>query len=204
MPILTIAVAFSAVAKKNEGLLSILAEELPKYGIDTPLRICHFLSQLSHESAGFTIMQENLNYSSEGLLKIFKRYFSPELAKHYQRKPQMIANKVYANRMGNGGESSGDGWKYRGRGFIQLTGKSNYIKYSKLVFRDDRLVTNPDLATDLKTACLIACEFWKENSLNTLADKDDVHSITKKINGGLNGIEHRKELLAKAKQAIGV
>lgn len=204
MPILTIAVAFTAVAKKNEGLLSILAEELPKYDIDTPLRVCHFLSQMSHESAGFTVLQENLNYSSEGLLKVFKKYFTPETAKVYHRKPQMIANRVYANRMGNGSETSGDGWKYRGRGIIQLTFKSNYTKYSKLIFKDNRLLDNPDLAIELRTACLVACEFWKENNLNSLADKDDIYSITKKINGGLNGLEHRKELLEKAKKAIGI
>lgn len=202
--ILNIAVVFNAVAKKNDGVLAALCEEMPKYSIDTPLRICHFLSQLSHESAGFSVTQENLNYSEQGLLKIFPKYFKDGLEKKYARKPQMIASRVYANRMGNGPEDTQDGWKFRGRGFVQLTFKSNYTMYSKLIFGDDLLVKNPDLALETVTAVKIACEFWKQNGLNALADKDDVLSITKRINGGTIGIDHRKQLLEKAKKALGI
>jgi putative chitinase len=204
MGLLCIAVAFNAVAKKNEGLLSILSEEMMKADINNPLRICHFLAQMSHESAGFTVLQENLNYSEQGLLKIFPRYFKDGLEKRYAKKPILIASRVYANRMGNGAEDTQDGWKYRGRGIIQLTGKSNYKKYSELIFGDDHLVKNPDLALDLKTACKIACAFWNENNLSDLADKDDLNNITRRINGGLNGLAHRKELLEKAKKMVGI
>jgi len=204
MGLLTIAVAFTAVAKKNDNLLRILSEEMIDYEINTPLRVCHFLAQLSHESAGFTRLTENLNYSAEGLLRIFPRYFKNGLETQYARNPQKIANRVYANRMGNGNEASGDGWRYRGRGIIQLTFKNNYSTYSSLIFGDNRLVENPDLASDVSVACKIACAYWSVNNLNDLADKDDIRNITRKINGGLNGIQHRTELLNKAKKAIGI
>ena len=202
--LINIAVAFTAVAKKNDGLLSVLSEEMIKAGIDTPLRICHFLAQMSHESAGFTILQENLNYSAQGLLKIFPRYFKDGLEVKYARKPEMIANRVYGNRMGNGAEDTGEGFKYRGRGIIQLTGKDNYRVYSQSIFGDNRLLENPDLASDISVAAKIACAFWVRNKLNDLADKDDVVGITRRINGGTIGLDHRKELLNKAKQSIGI
>jgi putative chitinase len=204
MPTLNIAVAFNAVAKKNDGLLSILAEEMPKYGIDTPLRICHFLAQLSHESNGFTVNKENLNYSAEGLRKIFPKYFKDGLEYKYARKPESIANRVYANRMNNGPEDSGDGWKYRGRGYVQITGKFNYEKYSKIIFGDSRLLENPDLALDMSVAVKIACAYWRATDCNSAADKDDVIAVTRKINGGTIGLVHRQELTTKAKNAIGI
>lgn len=199
-----IAVAFGAVAKKNDGILRVLSEEMINSGIDTPLRICHFLAQMSHESAGFTVLQENLNYSAQGLLRVFPKYFKDGIEVKYARKPEMIANRVYANRMGNGAEDTGDGFKYRGRGIIQLTGKDNYRVYSQDIFGDSRLLENPDLASDISVAAKIACRFWIKNNLNELADKDDIRTITRKINGGFNGLDHRTELLNKAKKAIGI
>lgn len=202
--LINIAVAFTAVARKNDGILQVLSEEMVNAGIDTPLRVCHFLAQMSHESAGFTVLQENLNYSAQGLLKTFGRYFKDGSEVRYARKPQMIANRVYANRMGNGAEDTGDGWKYRGRGIIMITGAFNFEKYSKIVFGDKRLLDNPDLASEISVAAKIACAYWNENKLNELAEKDDVVGITKIINGGLIGIEHRKELLNKAKKSVGI
>lgn len=173
---------------------------LDKYDVDTPLRQAHFFGQLEHES-GLKPIQENLNYSSEGLSKIFKKYFQTIiLANKYARKPEMIANKVYASRMGNGDESSGDGWKYRGRGFIQLTGKSNYIQLSKDTGID--FVNNPDLLLEEVNAMLSALWFWKRNGLNNFADKDDVKSITKRINGGFIGLEDRIKKVNKWKQKL--
>lgn len=204
MPLLNIAVVFNSVARKNDGILSVLSQEMVKSGIDNPLRICHFLAQLSHESAGFTVIQENLYYSEKGLLKNFGRYFKDGLEKKYAGKPKLIASRVYANRMGNGAEDTGDGWKYRGRGFIQLTGRANYEKYSKIIFGDSRLLENPDLALDYLVASKIACSYWNDKNLNTLADKDNALAITKLINGGTNGLEHRKQLTEKAKAALGI
>lgn len=200
---LLVAAAFCAVAKKNEVLISLFAKEMQEFGICEPLQICHFLAQLSHESAGFAIIQENLNYSEQGLNKTFSKYFKDGLAAKYARKPQSIASRVYANRMGNGAEDTGEGWKYRGRGYTQLTGKFNYEKYSKIIFGDSRLLENPDLALEASVAVKIACAFWIENGCNSLALKDDVVGVTKRINGGTIGLEHRKELTDKAKKAIG-
>lgn len=204
MGLLTIAVAFTAVAKKNDDLLKVLSEEMMDHEINTPLRSSHFLAQMSHESAGFTRFVENLNYSSEGLLKIFGKYFKNGLEEQYARQPQKIANRVYASRMGNGDEASGDGWRFRGRGIIQITGRNNYKLYSQLIFKDDRLLQNPDLAADLSVACKIACVYWSVNKLNELADRDDLIGITRRINGATIGIAHRRDLLNKAKKAIGI
>lgn len=210
--LISIAVAFTAVANKNDGILKVLSEEMINSGIDTPLRVCHFLAQLSHESAGFSRDKENLNYGEAGLLKTFGKYFKDGLEKKYARKPEMIANRVYANRMGNGSEDSGDGWKFRGRTWIQLTGKNNYAKYSKIIFGDTRLLENPDLALDPTVSAKIACAFWNQSNLNKFADKDDVDAVSDLINRGKQtsakgdaiGYAHRLELTNKAKKAIGI
>lgn len=170
---------------------------LNKYSVNTPIRIAHFMAQIEHES-GLKAISENLNYSAEGLLKTFKKYFTKETALACERKPQSIANVVYANRMGN--NSPGDGWKYRGRGFIQLTGKDNYSALTKDTGID--FVNNPDLLLEEANAMVAALWFWGKNKLNTLADKDDVLAVTKKINGGTNGIDHRKELVVKYKKLL--
>jgi putative chitinase len=179
-----------------------------KYGINTPLRIAHFMAQIEHES-GLKPISENLNYSKLGLLNTFGKYFSDDVldkdgnikvigtATLYARKPEKIANRVYANRIGNGNEASGEGWKYRGRGFIQITGKENYFRLANDTDLD--CLKNPDLLLEEANAMISALWFWNLKKLNIFADKDDIISITKKINGGLNGIEHRKQLLKKYK-----
>lgn len=174
---------------------------LESYGINTPIRVSHFMAQIEHES-GLKPISENLNYSLNGLMKLFGKYFDNKIsiASDYQRTPEKIANRVYANRMGNGNEASGEGWKYRGRGFIQITGKENYFHLQ--VDTDLPLLKNPDLLLEEANAMLSACWFWKKKGLNSLADKDLIKAITKHINGGYNGIEHRKELLVKWKQEL--
>lgn len=170
---------------------------LGNYKINTPLRLAHFFAQLAHES-NLKPIEENLNYSEAGLLKTFPKYFNKEQAKQYARKPQAIANRVYANRMGNGDEKSGDGWNYRGRGFIQLTGRNNYLLLSK----DTRIdyISNPDLLLNEADSMIAALWYWSKNNLNTHADKDDILTITKRINGGTNGLTDRKNKLSKYKQ----
>ena len=170
-----------------------------KYKVNTILRIVHFMAQIEHESH-LKPISENLNYSKEGLLKIFPKYFNNETSSIYSRKPEKIANKVYANRMGNGDEKSGDGWKYRGRGFIQLTGKDNYKNLSKDAEID--FIKNPDLLLEEANAIIAALWFWNKNNINRFADKDDIEGVTKVINGGYNGLEDRKKLLAKYKKGL--
>lgn len=178
---------------------------LNSYHVNTPLRLAHFWAQIKAES-DLKPISENLNYSSESLKRVFGKYF-PTIAKanEYARKPQLIANRVYASRMGNGNESSGDGWKYRGRGFIQVTGKNNYIKLSK----DTRIdyLNNPDLLLREADALISALWYWNVNRLNVHADKDDIDAISDIINigretiayGDANGFSHRAENLKKYK-----
>ena len=163
------------------------------YKVNTLLRLSHFLAQCGHESANFRAVKENLNYSAEGLNKTFKKYFPTlDSAKDYARQPERIASKVYANRMGNGNEVSKDGFKYLGRGFIQLTGKANYIEFDKSVPED--IITNPELVAT-KYPLASAAWFWDKNGLNAIADKGAtdavVKSITKRVNGGTIGLEDR-------------
>jgi predicted chitinase len=181
-----------------EQYIGDLEKALPKYGIaDSRLRLAHFFAQILHESGCLRFDMENLNYSSEALGKVFSRYFTTrEEADAYARQPEKIANRVYANRMGNRSEASGDGWRYRGRGLIQLTGRNNYKAFAEWV-GDDRVVDDPDLVSS-EYAVHSAVFFWDRNNLNKLADKDDVVGLTRKINGGENGLAHRRELLNKA------
>ena len=169
-----------------------LVNILPEYDIDTPKRVAAFMAQCGHESGGFTLMQENLNYSAKGLVGTFKKYFPTEAhAKPYERKPEMIANRVYANRMGNGDEASGEGWYFRGRGIIQITGKNNYTKCSQSLFESNVLVENPDLLLESEYAIHSACWFWSAARLNELSDIGDMKTMTKRINGGYIGLEDR-------------
>ena len=188
--------------KHPEDLAEVLTEQFEKYEINTVNRAAGFLAQCGHESAGFTILKENLNYSAEGLNKIFKKYF-PTLAdaQPYHRQPEKIANKVYGGRMGNGPESSGDGFKFCGRGAIQLTGRDNYTKFAKSVG-----MTVEEAVADLETldgAIESACWFWKTNGLNAICDTDDIVKMTKRINGGTIGLEDRKKHYAEAKHLLG-
>ena len=170
-----------------------LSKILPLYGIDTQKRIAAFISQCAHESADFKVLRENLNYRPTTLRKTFSKYFSTDsLAIEYCSKPNKqaaIANRVYANRMGNGDEYSGDGYRYCGRGLIQLTGKENYSKFAKSlsISTDDAL----SYITTFDGAVHSACWFWKTFSLNEYADNGDVASMTKLINGGNNGLSDR-------------
>jgi putative chitinase len=180
-----------------------LPEVISKFKIDTPLRLAHFLSQTAHESANYTRTIENLNYSEQGLLTTFKKYFTPATAKEYARKPEKIANRVYANRMENGPESSGDGWKFRGRGYIQLTGRSNYKAFDAFVPED--IVSNPDLVAT-KYPLLSAAWFWSVNNLNSIADKGtNSTAVRKKINGGTIGLtdtQNKFNIFYKALQPV--
>lgn len=169
-----------------------------RFEINTPDRIAAFLSQIGHESAELTAVVENLNYSAAALIKTFPKYFTQQLAEQYARKPEMIASRVYANRMGNGGELSGDGWKYRGRGAIQLTGKNNYQAFAnEMGMTLDQVV---EYLTGAEGAIMSAGWFWHTNSLNRFADNQDVRGLTRAINGGTNGLAHRQELYEKATQ----
>ena len=176
-----------------DSVITMIPEVASKFEINTPLRLAHFLAQCGHESGGFKLTQENLNYSAKGLNGIFKKYFPTEAdAKPYERNPQKIANKVYGNRMGNGVEATGDGWKFHGRGFIQLTGKDNYTAFTKSIGED--CVTNPDLVAS-KYALASAAWFFNKNGLHKMADGGandaTVTSITKRVNGGTIGLPDR-------------
>jgi putative chitinase len=167
-----------------------LSQLLPDYDINTPQRIAAFIAQCSHESGGFTALKENLNYRAVTLRKIFPKYFpTDDLANAFAGKPEMIANRVYASRMGNGDEASGDGYRYCGRGLIQLTGKNNYQAFA------DSLEMNvedvPDYLSTFEGAAQSACWFWESNNLNRFADAGDVKGLTKAINGGYIGLEDR-------------
>lgn len=174
---------------------SIIAE-IPsvsnKFGVNTGLRLAHFLAQTGHESGGFKVFSENLNYGAKGLVGIFGKYFTAESAAAYERKPEKIANIVYANRMGNGNQASGEGYKFRGRGAIQLTGKENYTAFDKTV--EDDILANPDLVAT-KYPLLSAAWFWNKNGLNAIADTgatdEVVTKITKRVNGGTIGLPDR-------------
>jgi putative chitinase len=176
-----------------DAVIQMIPDTAAKFQINTPLRLAHFLAQCGHESGGFRVTQENLNYSAKGLAGIFKKYFPTEAAAApYARQPQKIANKVYANRMANGSEASGDGFKFRGRGYIQLTGRDNYTQFGKAIGED--MAANPD-AVSSKYALLSAAWFWSKNGLNKLADAGStdatVTSITKRVNGGTIGLADR-------------
>ena len=178
-----------------------LDRQFAKNQIDTPLRMAHFLAQVVHESLYMRVVAENMNYSAARLLQVFSKYFTAAQAKAYERKPQRIGSRVYGGRMGNGDEASGDGYRYRGRGLIQLTGKSNYRKFAEWIGAD--VVTQPDLVAS-QYAVHSAVYYWVSRSLNELADIDDVKQVTKRVNGGYNGLPDRVALLDKAKAILAV
>lgn len=179
--------------KLNVAIMSEVASIVDKFNITNPLRLSHFLSQCAHESANFTALRENLNYSIDGLLKIFPKYFKDRAtAEAYARKPEKIGARVYANRMGNGNEESGEGYKFRGRGYIQLTGKDNYKQFG--VFVGEDLVNTPDLVAT-KYPLTSAAFFFNKNGLWAICDKGDsvdiVTQVTKRVNGGTHGLDDR-------------
>jgi putative chitinase len=170
--------------------------------ISTGSRMAAFVSEVGHESMNFTRMSENLNYSAEGLHKTFPRYFpTQDLCNHYARQPQRIANRVYASRMGNGPEASGDGYRYRGRGFIQITGRENYIGFAK--FMEMTLEDAVGFMETREGAAMSAAWFWTAHGLNTLADQGRYRDLTIRINGGLNGWDDRLAHYERAKRLLG-
>lgn len=178
-------------------------DELPacidKFDINTELRLAHFLAQCAHESGNFKRVEESLNYSAERLLVIFPKYFDRDKAVKYARNPRAIANIVYANRMGN--DAFGDGWLYRGRGYIQLTGKNNYSAFAKTV--SDDILRNPDLVAT-KYPLVSAAFFWQSKNCNEAADADRISLVTKLVNGGAHGLEERKKYFENYYTLIGV
>ena len=176
-----------------DAVIAQLPDTIAKFELNTPLRLSHFLAQAGHESGGFKAVNENLNYGAKGLLSIFKKYFpTEEKAKLYERKPEKIANLVYGSRMGNGAEASGEGFRFRGRGYIQLTGKDNYKAFDAVVA--ESIIDNPDLVAT-KYTLLSAAWFFNKNGLHKIADQGAtdavVTSVTKRVNGGTIGLTDR-------------
>jgi len=184
-----------------DAVIAQIPDTAAKFNITNPLRLAHFLAQCGHESGGFKAVSENLNYSAKGLVGTFPKYFNSTTAAQYERKPEMIASRVYGSRMGNGDEASKEGYKFRGRGYIQLTGKSNYTNFAKFIGEDT--VANPDLVAT-KYPLASAAFFFDSNKLWSICDKgaDDatVTAVTKRVNGGTIGlsdrIKHFKEYYA--------
>jgi len=173
-----------------DGWYEALSSVLPEYEIDSPQRVAAFIAQCTHESGGFKRLKENLNYKAESLVRVFPKYFpSLDLAKQYAHDQEKIANRVYGGRMGNGDESSGDGFRYCGRGLIQLTGRNNYTKFAESIGMTVEEV--PSLLETFEGAVKSACWFWKTNNLNQYADAGDILTMTKRINCGTIGLEDR-------------
>ena len=175
---------------------------LPDYDITTPQRIAAFLAQTAHESGGYTALHENLNYKAESLMRVWPRYF-PDIAtaNRYAHNPEMIANRAYAGRMGNGDEASGDGWRYCGRGLLQVTGHDNYQAFADSV--GIPVEQAPDFLQTFEGAVQSACWFWETNNLNQYADAGDILTMTKRINGGTLGLDDRTARYQHALQVLG-
>jgi putative chitinase len=179
-----------------------LEQALPDYDINTPPRVAAFIAQCAHESGGFRALKENLNYRAVTLRKVFPKYFpNDEIAAQYAQKPEMIANRVYSNRMGNGDEASGDGFRYCGRGLIQLTGKNNYQNFADSI--ETPVEEIPEYLATFEGAVQSACWFWEANNLNQWADAGDILTLTKRINGGTIGLEDRKKHYEHALHVLG-
>jgi len=179
--------------------LSAAAE---RFDISTPARLAAFIAQTAHESANFKRLVENLNYSAEGLRKTWPSRFDAETAAAYARQPERIANRVYANRIGNGDEASGDGWRFRGRGPIQITGRENYHKCGAALGLP--LLIRPQLLEERDAGALSAAWFWATHGCNGIADTGDFTALTKRINGGTHGLQDRTRIWSRAKAALGV
>ena len=175
-----------------DAVIAQIPDTAAKFNITNPLRLAHFLSQCGHESGGFKAVSENLNYSAKGLVGTFGKYFNSTTAAQYERKPEMIASRVYGSRMGNGDEASKEGYKFRGRGYIQLTGKSNYAGFTKFIGED--CIANPDLVAN-KYPLASAAFFFDSNKLWSICDKGadtaTVTAVTKRVNGGTIGLDDR-------------
>jgi putative chitinase len=183
-----------------ESCVDALVTTCEKFEINTPERVAMFLAQIGHESAGLSVMKENLNYRADRLAVVFPKYFRDVNPADYAHNQEAIANRVYANRMGNGNEDSGDGYRFRGRGFIQCTGKSTYMAFANNMEMD--LDDAVDYMETIEGAAMSAGWFWNRTNLNQWADNGDVLTVTKKINGGTNGLDERQHLYDKALSLI--
>jgi putative chitinase len=180
-----------------------LEDTFEKYEINTPKRQAAFIGQCAHESNNFKTLEENLSYSAEGLMRTWpSRFPTLEIAQQYARNPEKIANKVYGGRAELGNTEEGDGWKFHGRGIVQLTGRSNYTVCGQALGRP--FAETPELVLDPENACLSAGWFWNKKNLNSLADSGDVETMTRRINGGLIGLDDRKAKIAKALSVLSV
>jgi len=180
-----------------------LSQCLPDYDINTPRRVAAFIAQCSHESGGFKYLSENLNYKAESLMRVWPKYFKDiTTAVRYAHNPERIANRAYANRMGNGDEASGDGWRFCGRGLIQLTGKDNYQSFADSI--ETKLEDIPHYLATFEGAVQSACWFWETNNLNKWADAGDIVTLTKRINGGTLGLDDRMKHYTHALHVLGV
>jgi putative chitinase len=193
--------AFDLEDGTAEKYIDALNAAMEEFEINTPERIAMFLAQCCHESGHFRAVSENLNYKAESLTRVFPKYFRDVDPNDYAKQPEKIANRVYGNRMGNGDEHSGDGYRYRGRGLIQLTGKDNYTHCGDALDKD--LHEEPDYLTTPEGAARSAAWFWHKNNLNHFADANDILTCTKKINGGTIGLEERTELYEEALKTFG-
>jgi putative chitinase len=181
---------------------SALERCLPDYDINTAKRVAAFMAQTCHESGNYKFLKENLNYRAASLMKVWPRHFpTQEMANQYANKPEMIANKAYSNRMGNGDEASGDGWRYCGRGLIQLTGKSNYQRFADSI--EIKVEEVPPYLETFEGAVQSACWFWETNNLNQFADTGDILTMTKRINGGTIGLADRQKHYEHALHILG-
>jgi len=194
------AVLQALLPRVAEDFRAPLNETCRSFDITTPLRIAHFLAQTAHESANYTVLVENLNYGARGLLATWPSRFDEAKAALYERQPEKIANYVYAERMGNGPESSGDGWRFRGRGILQLTGRATYRAAGQFLGAD--LEAEPELLATPRFASLAAGWYWQARNINALCDSDDGVAVTEAVNGGRHGLEHRLELLNLAKAVL--
>lgn len=184
--------------------LQAMQAAMVRYGMGSPLEQAHFLAQCAHESGGFRTLVESLSYSSGGLLRTWPRRFDAASAQKYARRPEAIANRVYANRLGNGDEASGDGWKFRGRGFLQTTGRDNYRAASMAICGDERLLELPELLEQRDFAALASAYFWNAHRLGVHAVRDDLEAVRRGVNGGLIGIDDCAVWLLRFKAALGV
>jgi predicted chitinase/peptidoglycan hydrolase-like protein with peptidoglycan-binding domain len=201
-PEMLAAVALRTPRALLESLAAPMSAACARFGIDTPVRRAAFLSQCAHESGGFAKREENLSYRAERLMKVWpKRFPTLAVARQFARMPEKLANSVYANRMGNGPPESGDGWRFRGRGFKQLTGRSNYTAFADAIGR--KVDEVPDYITTDEGACMSAGWFWSSNKLNRFADSRDIRTLTERINGGLLGLDERTALFTAACRACG-
>jgi putative chitinase len=193
--------AIMPLTKRADEFTGPLNAAMTFIDVNTPLRQAMFLAQVAHESTQLNRLVENLNYSAAGLLATFPKRFDKAAAKTYERQPEKIANRAYASRLGNASEASGDGWKYRGRGLIQVTGKDNYQDCAKTLNVD--LINSPAMLEMAEFAAQSAAWFWRKNSLNKFADSGDLVTCTERINGGQNGLDAREVYYEHAKSVLG-